>query len=122
MEAGLWDADEALSQGLVESINRQTLGQLLKNLDNQTQSLGELTDLLWKAVKERNRLFHSFFLKHDAKSEEGREAMLKNLSGIVTAIMRAYIVVFKLQGMDCDKEIARLKDELRIDPSIGLAR
>ena len=87
-----------------DSINRQTLGQLLKSLNNHTQSLDRLNDLLLMALKQRNRLFHSFYPSHNFRrnSEEGRLIMLQDLEDIHTALLDAYKAVLLLEGIDLD--------------------
>jgi DNA primase len=89
---------------ILDSVNRQTLGQLLKALNNQTQSLDALDNLLSKALQERNRLFHSFYRKHNFRrnSEEGRILMLQDLEAIHSALLDAYKTVLKLSGVDLD--------------------
>lgn len=86
------------------SINRQTLGQLLKSLNNHTQSLDRLSDLLSKALKDRNRLFHSFYPSHNFRrnSELGVLVMLQDLETIHTALLDAYKAVLLLDGIDLD--------------------
>src|SRR6185437_313228 len=50
---------------ILTSVDRHTLGQLLKSLNNHKQSLNALDCLLAKARDERNRLFHSFYREHN---------------------------------------------------------
>jgi hypothetical protein len=85
-------------------VNRQTLGQLLKSLNNHTQSLDRLNDLLLMALKQRNRLFHSFYPSHNFQrnSKEGRLIMLQDLEDIHTALLDAYKAVLLLEGIDLD--------------------
>ena len=51
----------ARAADILDSINRHTLGQLLKSLNNHAQSLDALDMLLVKARDERNRLSHLFY-------------------------------------------------------------
>ena len=85
-------------------INRQTLGQLLKNLKNTNQSLQELDSLLSNALGERNRLFHSFYRQHNFRrnSDEGRMLMLRDLESIHDILLHAYKAVMLLDGVDLD--------------------
>jgi hypothetical protein len=87
-----------------DSVTRQTIGQLLKNLTNHSQSLDRLNDLLLTALKERNRLFHSFYTSHNFRknSEEGRLIMLQDLEGIHTALLGASKALLLLKGIDLD--------------------
>jgi len=80
-EGLLENANPAEAADILGSINRHTLGQLLKSLNNHTQSLDALDGVLSRALEERNRLFHSFYRSHNFRrnSEEGRALMLKDL-------------------------------------------
>ena len=49
---------------LLDAVNRQTLGQILKRL-GKTESLEELVAQLGQALDERNRLAHTFFRQHN---------------------------------------------------------
>ncbi len=77
---GVVDADLVTNPNLnrasqpVARINRQTLGQLIKNANCAVDSISSLEELLSKALTERNRLAHSFFRQHNflRNSEEGR--------------------------------------------------
>jgi hypothetical protein len=105
LDAGLLDrGDPVMASSIFQSVNRHTLGQLLKSLNNHTQSLDTLTDLLSAALKERNRLFHSFYREHNLRrnSEQGRVIMLEDLEGIHTALLDAYKAVLLLDGIDLD--------------------
>ena len=86
-------------------VNRQTLGQLLRSLNRSTESLAELNDQLTFALKERNRLSHSFYREHNLRrnSEDGRALMLKDLDFIHTSLLEAYKAVMLLSGVDLDK-------------------
>lgn len=90
---------------LLTFVNRQTLGQLLKSLNRSTDSLSELEALLSTALKERNRLSHSFYREHNFRrnSDEGRALMLQDLEGMHDAIIEAYKAVMRLSGIDLDK-------------------
>jgi hypothetical protein len=89
---------------ILGSVNRHTLGELLKSLNNRTQSLDALDGLLVKARDERNRLSHSFYRQHNFRrnSEEGRALMLEDLEGIHSALLDAYKAVLALSGLDLD--------------------
>lgn len=86
------------------SINRHTLGQLLKKLNNRTQSLDVLEGLLSKALQERNRLFHSFYREHNFRrnTDEGRALMMEDLESIHSVLLDAYKPVLALRGIDLD--------------------
>jgi hypothetical protein len=90
---------------ILDSVNRHTLGQLLKNLNNRTQSLDALDALLVKARDERNRLSHSFYREHNFRrnSDEGRALMLEDLETVHSALLDAYKAVLALGGVDLDE-------------------
>lgn len=89
---------------ILGSVNRHTLGQLLKNLKNHTQSLDALEDLLLGALEGRNCLFHSFYRKHNFRrnSDEGRALMMEDLEAIHSVLLEAYKAIMKLSGVDLD--------------------
>ena len=89
---------------LFKKINRQTLGQLLKNVSSSTESVGHLEALLSRALAERNRLSHSFYRRHNFRrnSEEGRAFMLNDLESIHDTLLEAYKAVMLLSGIDLD--------------------
>lgn len=92
------------ASALFKKINRQTLGQLLKNANNSTESVSHLEALLSRSLAERNRLSHSFYRRHNFRrnSEEGRVLMLKDLESIHDTLLEAYKAVMLLSGIDLD--------------------
>jgi hypothetical protein len=90
---------------LIKKIDRQTLGQLLANLSNTTESGCQVEALLSRALDERNRLSHSFYRHHNLRrnTEEGRAIMLKDLESIHAALLEAYKAVMLLSGIDLNK-------------------
>ena len=106
VQAGLLDgSDPPKAKDILMFVNRQTLGQLLRSLNRSTESLAELNDQLTFALKERNRLSHSFYREHNFRrnSEDGRALMLKDLDFIHTSLLEAYKAVMLLSGVDLDK-------------------
>jgi hypothetical protein len=111
--AGAVDADLIKSPDpsrgaeLLSFVNRQTLGQLLKSLDRSTDALSGLEELLQRALKERNRLSHSFYREHNFRrnSEEGRALMMADLESIHETILDAYKEVMRLTGVDLDTAV-----------------
>jgi len=89
---------------LFKKINRQTLGQLLKNVSSLTESVSHLEALLSCALAERNRLSHSFYRHHNFRrnSDEGRALMLNDLESIHDTLLEAYKAVMLLSGIDLD--------------------
>lgn len=106
IDAGLIESPDAKrAADLLTFINRQTLGQLLKSLNQSTDSLTELEAVLSRALEERNRLSHSFYREHNFRrnSEEGRAVMMKDLDSIHDTILDAYKAVMRLSGIDLEK-------------------
>jgi hypothetical protein len=89
---------------LFELVNSHTFGQLIKRVKNKTQSVDEIETLLTKALKERNRLSHSFYREHNFRrnSDEGRGLMLNDLESIHNCLLDAYKAVVLLSGIDLD--------------------
>ena len=98
VDANLIDnPDPIKAREIWEFVNRQTLGQLLKSLHRSTDTLESLHDQLLKALRERNRLVHSFYRQHNFRrnSEDGRAIMMKDLESIHDAVLEAYLAVSK---------------------------
>ncbi|MFH0772556.1 MAG: hypothetical protein V1933_08060 [Candidatus Omnitrophota bacterium] len=97
--------DQGAATALYSSINRKTLGQLLKGAKNASESAGHLEGLLLKALKERNRLAHSFYRQHNFRrnTEDGHQLMLDDLEKIHEVLLEAYKAVMRLSGIDLDK-------------------
>ncbi|MBE3145050.1 MAG: hypothetical protein IMZ61_14200, partial [Planctomycetes bacterium] len=66
---------------ILRSINKSTLGQVLKMISQKTPGFAHAADLFAKALAERNRLSHSFFRQHNFRrnSPDGRALMLADL-------------------------------------------
>lgn len=89
---------------ILNDINRRTLGQLLRTLGGRLGSLDEIAAILADALRERNRLFHSFYRQHNLRrnSPDGREIMLQDLSQMHGSLMTAYKAVMLLSGVNLD--------------------
>lgn len=113
------EPDPVAARAAMARINRSTLGQLLKGLDAAEISLDAASDVVLHALKERNRLSHSFFRQHNYRrnSESGREVMLKDLSSIHESVFRAYRLALRASGVDLDTigEILLPTDHLPLD-------
>jgi hypothetical protein len=105
----LQNPDSERATEIYRRINRQTLGQLIKSIGNAPDSLAHLDDLLAQALKARNRLAHSFYLRHNLRrnSEEGRAIMLEDLESIHDKLLKAYKAVMLLSGIDLDQVVAK---------------
>lgn len=89
---------------LLDRINRQTLGQLMRNLSATTDGLSDLRSLLEAALAERNRLAHSFYRQHNLRrnSDAGRAIMLTDLEAIHGKLLAAFKAINLAQGIDLD--------------------
>jgi len=108
--------DRAAATDLLHRINRQTLGQLLKNAKRHTDALDQLEPLLWNALQERNRLTHSFYRHHNFRrnSEAGRAIMMKDLDAVHETLLEAMKALSLLSGIDLEvlaEQAARSTDE-----------
>lgn len=103
-EGLLENKNPARASDILGEANRHTLGQLLKSLNNRTESLDALDALLIKARDERNRLSHLFYREHNFRrnSEEGRALMLEDLKAIHSALLDAYKALLALSGVDLE--------------------
>jgi hypothetical protein len=89
---------------IMRTINRRTLGTLIKNVKGKSQSVDEIAVLLEHALRERNRLSHSFFRQHNFRrnSGEGRALMMNDLEHIHTVLFNAYKALSLLSGTDLE--------------------
>lgn len=113
IDAGLLEnPDSERATVIYKQINRHTLGQMIKKLGHNTTSIAHLEDLLAEALKARNRLAHSFYLRHNLRrnSDDGREAMMKDLEFMHEKLITAYKAVMLLSGVDLDKLVAEHGD------------
>lgn len=104
-DAGLLqNPDPAQASQILDRVDRQSLGQLLKSLGNQIEAVEELEVLLKKALQERNRLFHSFYRTHNFRrnSEQGRSLMMADLEVIHSALLDAFKALLAIEGVDLD--------------------
>ena len=105
VEADLFEKpDPKRASNLYRKINRQTLGQMLRNVQASTDTLDHLEALLGHALEARNRLAHSFYRQHNFRrnSNEGRTLMLDDLEDIHRMLLEAYKAVMRLSGVDLD--------------------
>ena len=105
IELGLFLADrQEEAREILRRINKSTLGQLLKKIDQRNRSVEHTADLFAGALAERNRLSHSFFRKHNFRrnSSEGCGIMLEDLESIHETLLKAYKVALAISGIDLD--------------------
>lgn len=102
----LMNPDSSQRPDLIERINRQTLGQLIRGAPTSIEGLDKLESLLESALKERNRLQHSFYRQHNLRlnSDEGRAMMIEDLEEIHKILSGAFKALFLLSGVDLDEE------------------
>jgi hypothetical protein len=103
------EPDSASAAEILETINRQTLGQLLRKLKVKTEIVDDHEELLWNALQERNRLFHSFYRQHNFRrnSDEGRVLMLRDLEALHDVLLAAYKAIMLLSGVDLEAAAMR---------------
>jgi len=99
--------DSERATEIYRRINRHTLGQLIKNLGRAADSVAHLEALLSRALAVRNRLSHSFYLRHNFRrnSEEGRAIMMDDLDSMHSKLLEAYKAVMLLSGVDLDRVV-----------------
>ncbi len=93
-----------LALSIYKKINKSTLGQLLKQVGRSTDSIDEIALKLEHALKERNRLSHSFYREHNFRrnTNEGRTIMLEDLNKIHDVLLDAYRAVLSISGVNLD--------------------
>jgi hypothetical protein len=105
---GLLGGDGIRATEIMRSINRDTLGGLVRRAKVR-QSVEEIEVLLESALNARNRLIHSFYRQHNMCkfSEEGRMIMMHDLETIHMTIFDAYKALMLLGGTDLDERAKR---------------
>jgi hypothetical protein len=95
---------------LMRRINRQTLGQLIRNTKQLADELAQIEPLLADALEQRNRLAHSFYRQHNLRkcSDSGRAIMLKDLESMHNTLLAAWKAVNLLSGIDLEAFAERL--------------
>ena len=112
-DAGLLEnPDPSRATPIYDQISKQTLGRLIQSLGKVGASTVGLEQLLSDALVSRNRLAHSFYLKHNLRrnSDDGREVMLSDLEAIHKNLLDAYKAVLLLSGVDLEKLVAAQGD------------
>jgi hypothetical protein len=102
--------DSGRAAEILEQVNGQTFGQLLKRLGKKAEFLSALESQLMRALEERNRLCHKFYRQHNLRrnSSDGRAIMLRDLEHIHDTLLNAYKAIMLLQGIDLDAIVAEL--------------
>lgn len=96
-----------LAKEILTKIDKSTLGQLLRRLGSKIDTKDQLENLLSLALKERNRLTHSFYRQHNFRrnTDEGRDIMIRDLNKIHDIIHKAYKAALLISGIDIDSII-----------------
>ena len=116
------EGDGKRASEILDRINRQTLGRLIKNTAGRAEQLDQLEALLAGALKARNRLSHSFFREHNLRkfSGQGRAMMMEDLDAIHTILLDTIKALSLASGIDLDKltsEIERSRQGGTLPPS-----
>jgi hypothetical protein len=102
LEKGLLsEPNPEIAAGILDTINRSTLGRLIRGMG---AAAPDLEGLLSDALRERNRLFHTFYREHNFRrnSDEGRAIMWNDLESIHETVHRAYKALMLVRGIDLD--------------------
>ncbi|HEY7414921.1 MAG TPA: hypothetical protein VH593_07000 [Ktedonobacteraceae bacterium] len=93
------EPDRELGLRFVDSIDRDTLGQLLKRLSKKFDD--NLKDRFASALKARNRLIHGFYERHDFKiqTDEGRDIMIADLEKLHEELFQAWQVASTITAL-----------------------
>lgn len=104
IEEDLVGEDGKRATDIMRGINLQTLGTLIRNAKGKSKPVEEIAALLERALRERNRLSHSFYRRHNFRrnSGEGRAVMMQDLETIHEVILEAYKALMLLGGIDLD--------------------
>jgi hypothetical protein len=112
LEAGkpVFVKDSKRAAELLSQINRQTLGQLIRNAKGHSPALDQLEPQLGAALDERNFLTHHFYRHHNFRknSGAGRSIMLADLDRIHEVLLGAYKAVMLFSGIDLDAQVKAL--------------
>lgn len=84
--------ESAMFRSLVEDVNRQTLGALLRRIKAMADFDESLLTIVDEALERRNYLAHRFFPSHNYAifDKAGRGAMIDELKAIQTTLDRAH--------------------------------
>jgi len=102
-EGLLENKNPARASDILSAVNRHTLGQLLKSLNNHTESLVRST--LFSVRRAMSATGCPFVLReHNFRrnSDEGRALMLEDLKGIHSALLEATQAVLALKWGDLE--------------------
>jgi hypothetical protein len=97
---------------LLNRVNRQTLGQLVKNTKRHTDALDQLEPMLTFAVETRNRLAHHFYRQHNFRknTDAGRAIMMQDLEEMHEVLLQAMKALSLLSGIDLDALVEQMQN------------
>lgn len=104
--------DSQRAARLMDRINRQTLGQLIRTTQQLTDAFGPIETLLAEALDERNRLAHCFYRQHNLRkfSNKGRAIMMNDLESMHEVLLAAWKAVNMIQGIDLDALVKQMDE------------
>lgn len=84
--------ESAMFRSLVDDVNRQTLGALLRSIRRMANFENSLLTIVDEALERRNYLAHRFFPSHNYAlfDKAGRQKMIDELRAIQTTLDRAH--------------------------------
>jgi hypothetical protein len=105
------EVDSKRAAELLAKINRQTLGQHIKETKQVINALDQMEPMLSAALKARNRLFHHFYRDHNIRinTDAGRAIMLADLEATHDTLFEVYKALSLLNGTDLDALLEQVK-------------
>jgi hypothetical protein len=87
--------ETAMFRGVMEDVNRKTLGAVLKHIKAFGNFDDRLVEIVDEALERRNYLTHKFFRSHNfaIQSEAGRKSMIAELKEIQVVLQRGHGVL-----------------------------
>ena len=91
---------EEASQFLL-SLEKHTLGQILKKLNKYGIVEGDLSTIFNQALKTRNMLFHGFYERHnfEIQTDKGRGKMIMDLENMHVELFNAWRIADKISSV-----------------------
>ncbi len=98
------EVDRVGARDLMNRIERQTLGQLIRSTRRLSEAFEPIETLLADALDKRNRLAHSFYLDHNVRnqSDAGRGIMVADLEAMHDTMLKAWKAVNLVSGIDIE--------------------
>ncbi|MEP2829688.1 hypothetical protein [Parvibaculum sp.] len=117
--------DPEAGRKVLQSIEKNTLGQLLRKVRSVVDIDDETIAILESALHTRNRLMHGFYERHNfhIQTDEGRDQMLADLEAMHDELFTAWRIVSALESVLLE-HLVRLKlpaDKSGDDPVTKIA-